>query len=72
MAMNSAKLTSSESVYIKFCFQFSNVLIVSCLVRHHCGGARHMLAMIQVVVAASLPKPSLRLTVCAKGRQECQ
>ena len=62
MAMNSAKLTSSESVYIKFCFQFSNVLIV----------ARRMLAMIQVVVAASLPKPSLRLTVCAKGRQECQ
>ena len=65
MAMNSAKLTSSERVYIKFCFQFSNVLIDSCLVRHHCVGARHMLAMIHVIVAASLPKPSLRLTVCA-------
>ena len=69
MAMNSAKLTSSERVYIKFCFPFTNVLIVSCLVRHHCVGARRMLAMMQVVVAASLPKPSLRLTDCALGRQ---
>ena len=65
MAVKSAKLTSRERVYIKFCFQFSNVFTVSCLVRHHCPGARCMVAMLHVVVAVSLTKPPLRLTGCA-------
>ena len=56
MAINSAKLTSSERVYIKFFIRFPNVFTVSCLVRHYCLGALCMLAMIQVVVAASLPR----------------
>ena len=72
MAMKSAKLTSSERVYIQLCFQFSNVFTVSCLVRHHYLGARCMLAMIHVVVAVSLPKPPLRLTACASCWQKRQ
>ena len=37
--MNSVKFVSNDRTYSKFCLQFSNVVTVSCLVRHHCFGA---------------------------------
>ena len=36
---NGAKCVSKDYVYARFCLQFSNELIVSVLVRHHCLGA---------------------------------
>ena len=36
---NGTKFVSKDNVYARFCLQFSNELIVSVLVRHHCLGA---------------------------------
>ena len=43
LVINWAKFGSSESLYTIFWRQFSNVLTVSVLVRHHCLGARCIL-----------------------------
>ena len=45
-ARNGAKLLSRDSVYSKFCLQFSKLLIVSDLDKHHCSGARWVIAML--------------------------